>query len=261
MTPVPVNDSDLHQCLARINAVPGRRIAVFDADGTLWRADSGDGFFAYQRRLNLMRNAPTQGDALLKIYEEKVAQGRTREAFSDMALWNAGATEAELIAWSKDFWKKEGRALCPIIESQRQLIDKLKRAGVEVWVISASLWWVVVEGVKELGIPADRVIAARTKPGDGGKGPLTEEWLYPFPYREGKTAVIHEKIGLRPHLVAGNSMGDWAMMALAQELVLVVNSAGLDDPYYATEQELLALAQPRAQQAGSKPRWLIQKHR
>ncbi len=252
-------DQALEQWLSKISAQQGRRVAVFDADGTLWRADSGDAFFQYQRERGLFLNAPAQGDALLKIYEDKVAQGLTREAFGDMALWNAGAHEHELAAWARDFWTHHGRQACPWIEPQMALVERLHRAGVEVWVVSASLWWVVAEGVKDLGISSDRVLAARTAPAAGGRGPLTDQWLYPLPYREDKVSVIEQNLGISPHLVSGNSMGDWHMMTMAQDMVVVINTARPTDPYYATEQELHALAHPRAQ-ASDRPRWLIHKH-
>lgn len=225
-----------------------RVVAVFDADGTLWRGDSGDVFFAHQRRQDTMPAAPLKGDALLALYDAEVARD-TAHGYGLMAQWNRGVAEADLQAWARDCWAAWQPS--PVLASQRALVAELQGAGVEVWVVSASLWWLVAEGAAALGIPPERVIGTRTKVKDGR---LTGDWANQVPYRAGKAALVRQFIGTDPDLVSGNSMGDYEMMLLARKLILVMNTAGPADPYYGTERELRALAE----KSPTPATWLVE---
>ncbi|MBI3542531.1 MAG: hypothetical protein HY075_04575, partial [Deltaproteobacteria bacterium] len=39
-------------------AVPGRKVALFDADGTLWRGDVGEAFYRHQLERKTIPHAP-----------------------------------------------------------------------------------------------------------------------------------------------------------------------------------------------------------
>ena len=222
----------------KITATGKKPVAVFDADGTLWNGDLGDDFFKYQRDKDLMPKAPEKGQKLLDLY---VSMGHSALAYGHMALWNEGVFEENLWSWARDCWHQipESR----ILAQQKQLVAALTKAGFEVWVVSASLWWVVAEGAqRHFGIPPERVLATRTKVKNGR---LTGEWAYPVPYKGGKVDVIKSQLKAPLHLVSGNSMGDYEMMLLAQELVLVINTAKKDSEYYQTECEIREIAQKK----------------
>jgi phosphoserine phosphatase len=218
------------------NSRTERLVAVFDADGTLWQADAGDELFEYQKSRHLMPSAPAQGDELQAVYDAILKSGDTRLAYESVIKWNAGASLEEMESWVAQCWARpETKGRCVPIDVTQSLVRALHQRGFEVWVVSASNWWLVAHAVAPLGIPSERVIAGRLDVYDGR---LTDKWLYPLPYRATKTKAIADIIGVWPKLVAGNSMGDYEMMLLAQELVLVINTAKPGDPYYETEQDL-----------------------
>ena len=50
-----------------------------------------------------------------------------------------------------------------IFAEMAALVGALMHAGVEVWAVSSTNKWVVAEGVRELGIPEERILAAEVK--------------------------------------------------------------------------------------------------
>ena len=77
--------------------------------------------------------------------------------------------------------------------------------------MSSTNKWVVAEGVREFGIPEERVLAAEVKVADGN---ITSE-LVDVPTDEAKAAAL-VRVGLaRPDAVFGNSIHDLAMLEIA----------------------------------------------
>ncbi len=225
-----------------------RPIAIFDADGTLWRGDIGDDFFAFQRENKSMKAAPTQGAALLDAYCKE--HDRDAEyAYGLMAQWNAGNSEKDLQKWVSFCWDQFDSSR--IIPEQKKLIKDLHDLQYEVWVVSASPWWVVVEGVKRhFGVEASKVLATKTKTVDGI---ITDEFEYELPYKKGKVKAIEKFIKSTPTIVSGNSMGDYDMMCLADGLALVINTAKPNSMYYESEQEVAAIAR----KSPGKASWVV----
>lgn len=222
----------------------GRKIAIFDADGTLWRGDIGDHFLSYQIRSGQL--SPEQEKLYFETHDQP---GRQAECYSWMALWNQGQTEKEMIYSAKDALKTFRGQEFP---AQQNLIAQLLNHEFEVWVISASLWWVVASAVESWGIPSHRVLATRSVVENGILG---NRMLYPAPYKAGKVDAWKRDIGEKPLLVSGNSMGDFEMLGLAQNIALAVNSAKYGDPYFNTEQDLKRKAMIFREKS---PIWCIQ---
>jgi len=92
-----------------------------------------------------------------------------------------------------------------------ELVERLRSQGAEIWAVSSTNKWVVAEGVRALGIPEDRILAAEIR---SVNGVLTEE-LIDVPTDEQKAAALR-RVGLsNPDAVFGNSVHDLAMLEIA----------------------------------------------
>jgi phosphoserine phosphatase len=99
-----------------------------------------------------------------------------------------------------------------IFSEMAALVDRLRQAGVEIWAVSSTNKWVIAEGVRPLGISADRILAAETRVVDGL---LTSEIL-DVPTDEGKAASL-ARVGLvHPDAAFGNSVHDLQMLEAAR---------------------------------------------
>jgi phosphoserine phosphatase len=91
------------------------------------------------------------------------------------------------------------------------LVAKLQKSNVELWAVSSTNKWVVAEGVRNLGIPEERVLAAEVKVVDG----IITSDLVDVPTGPAKAAALR-RVGLpRPDAVFGNSLHDLAMLGIA----------------------------------------------
>jgi phosphoserine phosphatase len=108
--------------------------------------------------------------------------------------------------------------------AMRRLMDRLRAAGIDVWVVSASPQPAVEAAAARYGVPADHVIAVRTVVHDGL---LTAEILRPLPYRQGKADAIAKVLGRSPVLALGDAWTDYEMLTSALHAVLI--DRGHDD--------------------------------
>jgi phosphoserine phosphatase len=105
----------------------------------------------------------------------------------------------------------------------RLLIDSLRNTGVELWAVSSTNKWVIAEGVRDFGIPEERVLAAEVRVAEGV---ITSEIL-DVPTDEGKAASL-KRVGLAaPDAVFGNSIHDLAMLEIARKAFPVNPSPAL----------------------------------
>ena len=108
----------------------------------------------------------------------------------------------------------------------REMVDvirDLQAMGTELWAVSSTSNWVIEEGVRELHIPPERVLAACVSIEDG----LATRTLIDIPSDEGK-AVALCRVGLTsPDAVFGNSVHDIAMLEMARSPFAVNPTAAL----------------------------------
>jgi phosphoserine phosphatase len=110
-----------------------------------------------------------------------------------------------------------------IFAEMRELVAELRAKGVEIWAVSSTNNWVIEEGVKRFGIPADRVLAARVQVKDG----VVTDVILDVPTDEGKVASLKRAGVKAPDAVFGNSVHDAAMLAIAKRAFPVNPSAAL----------------------------------
>ena len=185
------------------------KLAVFDCDGTLWEADSGEKFFRWEMKRGLVsRNI---ADKLTDRYE-LYRQGKVSEddMCGEMVTMHEGLSCAVIEdAVAKFFSEVIASGIFP---EMKVLTNALVESGCELWAISSTNDWVVREGVKQFGIAPDHVIAACVAKNDGH----ATGHLLRMPSGEGKAVAIREVIGRVPDAAFGNSRWDQAMLQLAK---------------------------------------------
>ncbi|HVU48763.1 MAG TPA: haloacid dehalogenase-like hydrolase [Terracidiphilus sp.] len=185
------------------------RIAVFDCDGTLWGGDAGYGFMAWSLEQGLVSRSTSDWiDTRHRAY--RAGQVSEEDICGEMVQIYAGLRDQELRAaaaqYFAEFIEKH------IFPEMTALVAALHKQGAELWAVSSTNRWVIEEGVKRFGIPAERVLAAEVSVTNG----LITSELTDVPTGPGK-AVSLRRVGLaEPDAVFGNSIHDLAMLEMAR---------------------------------------------
>jgi len=117
----------------------------------------------------------------------------------------------------------ESRIERNIFPEMRRLVEELRGNGVELWAVSSTNNWVIEEGVRGLGIPAERVLAARVEVKVG----VVTDVLVDVPTDEGKAVALRRAGVMAPDAVFGNSVHDAAMLEMARRAFPVNPTPGL----------------------------------
>lgn len=196
------------------------KVAVFDCDGTLWSGDSGVGFMNWSMAQGMVSRSTC--DWIDTRYRSYLA-GKVSEVdiCAEMVQIYAGLREQELrdaaVQYVSEFVPAH------VFSEMAALVAKLRQAGVEIWAVSSTNKWVVAEGARQFGIPADRILAAETSVVDGL---LTSEIL-DVPTDEGKAASLARAGLAHPDAAFGNSIHDLQMLEAARLAFPVNPSPGL----------------------------------
>ncbi len=185
------------------------KIAVFDCDGTLWGGDSGNGFMRWSIEQGIVsRSASDWIDARYRGY--RAGSVSELEICGDMVQMYAGLRDEELRTAAARY---VSQFIQPnLFAEMAQLLIKLRQAGVELWAVSSTNKWIVSEGVRQFGIPEERVLSAEVRVANG----LITSKLVDVPTGPAK-AVALRRVGLaHPDAVFGNSFHDLAMLEIAR---------------------------------------------
>jgi phosphoserine phosphatase len=192
-------------------------LAVFDADGTLWREDVGEAFLRHLVSLGWVQ-LPDGSDPY-EAYERAVDRDRA-SGYAYAAQLQAGLlvekveAEARLFAAS---WVPGRR-----IASAGRLRDLCESAGLRTAVVSASALPIVIAAAPLAGFgPAQcHGIEVRTR-----SGRFTAEVIQPITYAEGKIEAVRNRGAIV--VACGDSLaGDLAMLQAAQIAVVVAPDSG-----------------------------------
>lgn len=185
------------------------RTAVFDCDGTLWNGDAGLGFMNWSMEAGLLsRNASDWIDARHRLYRHD--QVSEAEICGEMVQVYASLRDEELRRAAARYFAQQVES--QIFPEMQTLVAELHAAGTDVWAVSSTNNWVIEEGVRRFGIPAERVLAAAVRVHDG----LITSDLIDVPTGEGKAEALR-RVGLpHPDAVFGNSIHDAAMLEIAR---------------------------------------------
>jgi phosphoserine phosphatase len=186
------------------------RVAVFDCDGTLWGGDAGYTFMIWSIEQGLVsRTASDWIDTRHRAYMAGTVS--EVEICGEMTQLYAGLREQELRTAAAEFIQTyvQGR----IFAEMAQLIEGLRKRGVTMWAVSSTNKWVIAEGVRQFGIPEERVLAAEVRVESG----LLTADLLDVPTDEGKASSLRRVGLMQPDAVFGNSIHDLAMLETARK--------------------------------------------
>ncbi len=212
-----------------------RGALAFDGDGTLWSGDVGEDFFYGIRDSGRLSEIATRavhdiarehgveahgdGAATARRIYDAYLQGRfDEELVCEIMTWiNAGWTATETTAF---VLATVGDAFAARIHPEvHTVIDRARRAGHEIFVVSASPRPIVEAAALVAGIPAARVLAA-TAVLEGDR--YAARVHRPIPYGAGKAEALRRHLGDLPLLAAfGDNAFDAEMLAMAERPVAV----------------------------------------
>ena len=211
-----LSTEEFHAAVLEMNPA----VAVFDCDGTLWSGDAGSTFMHWTVETGLLsREATDWLDARYRGY----ARGEVSEVAicGEMVQVYHGLAESELRQSAARFFAaKIERNLFP---EMLALVSELRKRGTDIWAVSSTNDWVIEEGVKHFGIPADHVLSARVAIENG----LVTDRLIDVPTDAGKVSALLAAGVSKPDAVFGNSIHDAAMLAVARRAFPVNPTAAL----------------------------------
>jgi len=185
------------------------RVAVFDCDGTLWSGDAGYGFMIWTLEQGLVSRSSS--DWIDNRHRAYRAGGVSEEVIcGEMVQIYAGLRDQELHAAAAQYFNEFVRP--NIFPELVKLVAELRSSGVELWAVSSTNRWVIAEGVREFGIPDERIVAAQVRVANG----IITSQLLDVPTGPAKATALR-RIGLpHPDAVFGNSLHDLAMLEMAR---------------------------------------------
>ncbi|MDP3235143.1 MAG: haloacid dehalogenase-like hydrolase [Myxococcales bacterium] len=192
------------------------QIAVFDADGTLWRGDVGEDLLRYLAATRLVvSDAYARYDALV--------EHAPVEAYGYAVQVMAGLREAELQAVCTTFFAQ--RYFGRVFPFVRPLFDVLRHAAVTPWLCSASPRWIVEAGAKVLGVEPEHVIGVDA---EVEAGVLTDRLRLPVTAGPGKVEWLSRR-GVTPGFSAGNGELDLDMLQAARHRLVIAPPDGVEN--------------------------------
>lgn len=205
----------LKNFLVSVQNEQGRKIAVFDGDGTVlgqtphYLADECMYQYAKSKpgfRTDLVNEMVKQSNVSLPYVQNRVKL-------------LAGLSLNELRQMGKDCYHKTyaGKVYKPM----QELIELLKKNGFEIWIVSASPEAMYQQFLsEELKIPITHIIGVKSIIRDGI---ITDEIIPPVPQDKGKMEAIESFIQDKPLLVGGNSRGDKEMIEFSKGIKMIIN--------------------------------------
>jgi phosphoserine phosphatase len=196
--------------------IPGG-LAVFDADGTLWREDVGEAFLRHLVSLGWVRLE--DGSDPWEVYERAVDRDRAT-GYACAAQLQAGLEVDRVQAEAGRFaesWVPPRR-----VADTLRLRELCQQAGLSTLVVSASALPIVLAAAPLAGFARDRCRGIEV---DVREGRFTAQVLQPITYAAGKVAVA-QRLG-HIALACGDSLqGDLALLEAADVAVAVAPAGG-----------------------------------
>ena len=190
------------------------RVATFDCDGTLWSPDAGEGFFSWELEQGLVPEPIVQW-ARPRYADYKAGQVPEEIMCGEMVTMHRGLQE-EVVQQACDVYFAQG--IAPnIFPEMRQLVERLRQSGCDVWAVSSSCQWIIRSAMRYFGIPQNRILAAETAVENG----IITDRLLRVPSGTGKPEAIRSVLMLksspdhRPDCAFGNAIWDREMLAMS----------------------------------------------
>src|SRR5688572_23456852 len=128
--------SALEQSVERALQRDPHPVAAFDADGTLWDMDMGEGFFQHKIDRKLI---PLPADPWDHYFGLKKKNGDPKEAYLWLAQILKSVSLDQARRWAQD--AVDAIRPVPVFPDQKKLIELLRARGVRVYIVTASIKW------------------------------------------------------------------------------------------------------------------------
>jgi phosphoserine phosphatase len=198
--------ADLERLVKELNP----QVAVFDCDGTLWSGDAGYGFMVWSIEQGLVSRAASDWiDTRHRAYMAGTVS--ELEICGEMVQLYAGLREQELRSAAAEFVRTHVQH--NIFSEMAELIAGLRARNTTLWAVSSTNNWVIAEGVRQFGIPEERILAAQVRVEEG----IVTTTLVDVPTDEGKADSLRRAGLPNPDAVFGNSIHDLAMLEIARK--------------------------------------------
>ncbi|MEE9349898.1 MAG: haloacid dehalogenase-like hydrolase [Flavobacteriaceae bacterium] len=193
----------------------GRKIAVFDGDGTV--LGQTPHYLADEAMYNYALTHPNKNP---KVFKEMITQSNVSLPYvQNRVKYISGMSLQEYRDLGNDFFDKHYSG--KIYKPMKDLIEVLKNNGFEIWVITASPEGMYQQFLsKALQIPITHIVGIKSVIKDGI---ITDKIIEPVPQDHGKKWAIESFIQDVPLFVAGNSRGDKEMIEFSKGLKMIIN--------------------------------------
>ncbi len=206
---------ELDRFLQRTASEKGRKIAVFDGDGTVlgqaphYLADE----CLYRVALDNPGKKPDIIRRMRKLSNVSIEYVQLRVLFF----------EGDTVRYLEDIGDRCFRDYYndKIFPPMRDLVSLLRKNGFEVWIISASPEAMYRPFLsRAFGIPVTNVIGVKSVV-HGGK--ITGTIVLPVPQDKGKKEAVETLVQEAPLFAAGNSRGDREMIEYSRGMRMIIN--------------------------------------
>ena len=189
------------------------QVATFDCDGTLWSGDAGEGFFSWELEHGLVSDQIVQW-ARQRYADYKAGKVAEDVMCGEMVTMHRRLQE-EVVQQACDAYFAQ--AIAPnIFPEMRELVQRLRASGCDVWAVSSSNQWIIRSGMRSFGIPQNRILAAEVAVENG----IITDRLIRVPSGPGKSEAIRSVLKSSPDSVPdcafGNAIWDREMLAMSK---------------------------------------------
>jgi HAD superfamily phosphoserine phosphatase-like hydrolase len=185
------------------------RLAAFDCDGTLWSSDAGETFFDWEIRRGLV-SAEVSNRMRARYADYRAGKVSEPDMCGEMVTMHQSLADGAVMEAASEFMAHvfPGR----IFPEMRDLVQRLKEQGCEIWAVSSSNEWVIRAGLKPLEIPEQHIIAIKATVENG----IVTDRLLRIPSGAGKAEALREIARKDVDAAFGNSRFDTEMLAMAK---------------------------------------------
>jgi HAD superfamily hydrolase (TIGR01490 family) len=189
------------------------QVATFDCDGTLWSRDAGEGFFSWELEQGFVLDQIVQW-ARQRYADYKAGKVAEDVMCGEMVTMHRGLRE-EIVQQACDAFFAQ--AIAPnIFQEMRELVQRLRASGSDVWAVSSSNQWIIRSGMRSFGIPQNRILAAEVAIENG----VITDRLIRVPSGPGKSEAIRSVLtsssNSAPDCAFGNAIWDREMLAMSK---------------------------------------------
>jgi len=202
---MPDSSSDFLDSVLRLKP----QVAAFDCDGTLWSGDAGETFFDWEIKKGIV-SAEVASSMRARYADYKAGNVSEDEMCGAMVTMHRGLPESAMMQAGEEFFDHAFPGT--IFPEMRELVQRLQKAGCDVWAVSSSNEWVIRAGMKHFGIPGNRILATAIEIQDG----IITGRLIRIPSGAGKTKALREVVNKDVDASFGNSRWDAEMLAMAK---------------------------------------------